>query len=184
LHRILLSHTALAIVRDFERLEPNAAMGTQFMRPLDMPVFRWGESWEPLRDLERQVDRLLESLPFPFPVIRFERRFPPVNLYELENEFLLTAEVPGISTENLELTMSGGILTLKGKRPAPAGIADDRFRRHERMWGAWERSLSVPDRVREDKVSAEFADGILQIHLPKAPETKPRKIQVVQGNSE
>jgi HSP20 family protein len=146
-----------------------------------MPVFRWGESWEPLRDLERQVDRLLESLPFPFPVIRFERRFPPVNLYELDDEFLLTAELPGTSSENLELTMSGGILTLKGKRPAPAGIADERFRRHERVWGAWERSLSVPERVREEKVSAEFADGILQIHLPKAPETKPRKIQVVQG---
>ena len=147
-----------------------------------MPVFRWGESWEPLRDLERQVDRLLESLPFPFPVIRFERRFPPVNLYELDNEFLLRAELPGICSGDLELTVSGGILNLRGKRSPPAGIADDRFRRHERMWGDWERSLSVPERVQEDKVSAEYADGVLQIHLPKAPEAKPRKIQVVQGS--
>ena len=55
-----------------------------------MPVFRWRESWDPLRDLERQVDRLLESLPFPFP--RFDRPFPPVNLYELDGEYLLTAD--------------------------------------------------------------------------------------------
>jgi len=146
-----------------------------------MPVFRWRESWEPLRDLERQVDRLLESLPFPFPVIRFERQYPPVNLYELDGEYLLTAELPGTSSENLELSVSGGVLTIKGKRPGPAAVADDQFRRHERVWGSWERSLSVPERVQEDKVSAEFADGILKIHLPKAPETKPRQIHVAQG---
>lgn len=148
-----------------------------------MPVFRWRESWEPLRDLERQVDRLLESLPFPFPVIRFERQFPPVNLYELDEEYLITAELPGTSSENLDLTVSGGVLTLKGKRPAPVGIADDRFRRHERVWGEWERSLSVPERVEQEKMTAEFNDGILKIHLPKAPDTKPRQIQVVQGNT-
>lgn len=148
-----------------------------------MPVFRWRESWEPLRDLERQVDRLLESLPFPLPVIRFERQFPPVNLYEMDGEYLITAELPGTSSHDLELTVSGGVLTLRGKRPAPQGIADDRFRRHERVWGAWERSLNVPERVVEEQVSAEFNDGILKIHLPKAPETKARQIEVVQGNS-
>lgn len=148
-----------------------------------MPVFRWRESWEPLRDLERQVDRLLESLPFPFPVIRFERQYPPVNLFELDDEYLITAELPGTATENIELTVSGGVLTLKGKRPAPVGVPDERFRRHERVWGAWERALSVPERVEAERVSAEFNDGILKIHLPKAAETKPRQIQVVQGNS-
>ena len=148
-----------------------------------MPVFRWRESWEPFRDLERQVDRLLESLPFPFPVIRFERQYPPINLYELAEEYLLTAELPGNASENLELTVSSGVLTLKGKRPAPAGVADEQFRRHERVWGSWERSLNVPERVHEDKVSAEFADGILKIHLPKAPEAAPRQIQVLPGTN-
>ncbi len=148
-----------------------------------MPVFRWRDSWEPFRDLERQVDRLLESLPFPFPVIRFERQYPAVNLYELEGEYLLTAELPGTASENLDLTVSDGVLTMKGKRPASPGVVDEKFRRHERVWGSWERSLSVPDRVLQDRVSAEFVDGILKIHLPKAPETKPRQIQVAQGNS-
>ena len=148
-----------------------------------MPVFRWRDSWEPFRDLERQVDRLLENLPFPFPVIRFERHYPPVNLYELSNEYLLTAELPGNSSEHLELAIGNGVLTMKGKRSGPEGVTDDRFRRHERVWGAWERSINIPDRVETDHVSAEFNDGILKIHLPKAPDTKPRQIQVLQGGA-
>jgi HSP20 family protein len=148
-----------------------------------MSVFRWRDSWEPFRDLERQVDRLLESLPFPFPVLRLERQFPAVNLYELDDEYLLTAELPGTSSENLELTVGAGVLTLKGQRPAPSGVADEQFRRHERVWGSWERAITVPDRVQEEKVAAEFADGILKIHLPKVPEVKPRQIQVSQGTS-
>jgi HSP20 family protein len=74
-------------------------------------------------------------------------------------------------------------LTLKGTRPGPTGVADEQFRRHERVWGSWERALSVPERVQEDKVSAEFAEGILKVHLPKAAETKPRQIQVAQGST-
>jgi HSP20 family protein len=149
-----------------------------------MPVFRWRETWEPLRDLERQVDRLLEGIPFPFPAIRFERQFPPVNVYDLADEYLLTAELPGTTAESLELTVNNGVLRLKGSRPAPAGIGDEQFRRHERMWGAWERSLNVPERVVEEQVTAEFNDGILKVHLPKAPELKPRQIQVVQINGQ
>lgn len=149
-----------------------------------MPVFRWRDGWEPLRDLERQVDRLLEGLPFPFPAIRFERQFPPVNLYELDNEYLLTSELPGTTAAGLDLTVSNGVLTLKGTRTGPSGIGDEQFRRHERMWGNWERSLTVPERVIEERVTAEFNDGILKVHLPKAPEGKARQIQVVQSNGQ
>jgi HSP20 family protein len=149
-----------------------------------MPVFRWRDGWEPLRDLERQVDRLFEGISFPLPTIRLERPFPPVNVYELDDEYLLTSELPGTSPDSLELTVSGGVLTLKGNRLAPAGVGDEHFRRHERMWGTWERSLTVPERVIEDEVSAEFNDGILKVHLPKAAEVKPRQIQVVQSNGQ
>ena len=68
-----------------------------------MPVFRWRENWEPLRDLESQVERLLEGIPFPFPAIRFERHYPPVNLYELGSEYLLTAELPGTDPARLTI---------------------------------------------------------------------------------
>lgn len=149
-----------------------------------MPVFRFRDSWEPLRDLERQVDRLLEAIPFPFPTIRVERQFPPVNVYELDDEYLLTAELPGVVAKDLELSVSQGVLILKGSRMPPDGIGDEQFRRHERMWGNWERSLALPERVIEDRISVQLQDGILSVHLPKAPELKPRRIQVSSGNGQ
>ena len=148
-----------------------------------MAVFRWRQSWGTLRDLEREFDRLLESIKMPFPGLRLERQYPPVNVYELDNEFLLVAELPGISPENLELTVAAGILTLKGERKGPDGIPDDRFRRHERLRGNWQRQLTLPDRVNEELLSAEFVHGVLKIHLPKLPMVKPRQIPVAGGET-
>ena len=148
-----------------------------------MAVFRWRQSWGTLRDLEREFDRLLESIKMPFPGLRLERQYPPVNVYELDNEFLLVAELPGISPENLELTVADGILTLKGERKGPDGIPDDRFRRHERLRGNWQRQLTLPDRVNEELLSAEFVHGVLKIHLPKLPMVKPRQIPVAGGET-
>lgn len=148
-----------------------------------MAVFRWRPSWGSFEDLEREVDRLLDSIKLPFPGFRLERQFPPINLYELEAEYLLVAELAGISPDNLELTVSGGLLTLKGERKPPEGLIEDRYRRRERSHGAWQRVLSIPDRVQEDQATAEFNDGILKIHLPKLPVTKSRQIPVVGGDA-
>jgi HSP20 family protein len=146
-----------------------------------MAVFRWRQTWGSLRDLEREFDRLLENIKMPFPGLRMERQYPPVNVYELESEFLLVAELPGVGAENLDLTVAGGVLTLKGDRRGPEGIPEDRFRRHERLRGNWQRQLTLPDRVDEDGVAAEFTNGILRIHLPKLPSVKPRQIPVMGG---
>jgi HSP20 family protein len=116
-----------------------------------MPVFRWGDSWDAFRDLERQVDRLLSGLSLPIPVLRVERQYPPVNIYELPDEFLITAELPGVEPADLDLTVANGVLTLRGQRQGPAGVTDDQFRRHERMWGAWERAIPIPERIRDDE---------------------------------
>ena len=148
-----------------------------------MPVFRWGNSWESLRDLERQVDRLFEAIPFPLPMLRLERKYPPINLYELPDEFVLTAELPGNDPARLEVTYAGGVLTLRGERTGPTGINDDQYRRHERIWGKWERAISVPERIRDENVRADFQNGVLQVHLPKAPEARPRQIQVVTSSA-
>ncbi|MGQ0636512.1 MAG: Hsp20/alpha crystallin family protein [Planctomycetaceae bacterium] len=149
-----------------------------------MPVFRFRDSWEPLRDFERQVDRLLEAIPFPFPAIRLERQFPPVNVYDLDDEYLVTAELPGISPADLDLSVAQGVLTLKGTRPGPVAVGEEQFRRRERMWGEWGRSLTLPERVIEEKITVDLSDGILKVHLPKAPQTKPRKIAVASGNGQ
>jgi len=145
-----------------------------------MPVFRWGQGWDPFRDLEREVDQLLANASL-FHGIRFGRQYPPVNVYELNNELLLTAELPGTRVDDLEVLISGGVLTIKGKRSGPEGLSDDRFRRQERPRGNWQRSLTLPDHIQEDKMRAEFTNGVLCIRLPKAEATRPRQIPVTNG---
>jgi len=131
--------------------------------------------------LEREVDRLLNSVNFAFQGIRIGREFPAVNLYELENEYLMTAELPGTKSEDLELTIANGLLHIKGRRMEPEPIPEERFRRQERFRGSWQRTLSIPDRVRDDGLTAEFTDGILKIHLPKGAQEQPRRIPVTEG---
>lgn len=148
-----------------------------------MPVFRWGHAWDAFQDLEREVDRLLHSVNLTVHGVRFARQFPAVNLYELPDEFQLTAEIPGTRAEDLELTIAGGVLTIRGKRTRPEGIAEDRYRRQERFHGEWQRSVTLPERVQEEKLSAEFTNGVLRIHLPKAPQAQPRQIRVSEGGA-
>lgn len=146
-----------------------------------MPVFRWGHTWDAWHDLEREVDRLLQSVHLSFHGIRLGRQYPPMNLHELDDEYLLTAELPGTKSEDLELTISGGLLTLKGKRDDTAEVPEERFRRYERFKGNWQRAITIPDRVREEGLSAEFNNGVLKIHLPKAEQPAPRHIPVLES---
>ncbi|MGE3317402.1 MAG: Hsp20/alpha crystallin family protein [Planctomycetaceae bacterium] len=148
-----------------------------------MPVFRLGQqTWDAFRDLEREVDRIFRGVNLTFQGIRLGREFPAVNVYELADEFLLTAELPGTRAEDLEITIAGGVLTIKGKRGDNDGIPEDRYRRQERFRGAWQRSLSIPERVREEDLSADFSHGILKVHLPKAAAIKPRQIHIAEGS--
>lgn len=148
-----------------------------------MPVFRWGQTWDPFRDLEREVDQLLANVSL-FHGIRFGRQYPPVNVYELDDVLLLTAELPGTRAEDLEVLIADGVLTIKGKRSSPEGISDDRFRRQERPRGSWQRSLTLPAHIHEDQLAAEFTNGVLCIRLPKAQGTSsPRQIPVTNGKT-
>lgn len=147
-----------------------------------MPVFRWGQAWDPFRDLEREVDRLLASVSLSFSGIRFGREYPPVNVYETDDGLLLTAELPGTRPEDLEVLVADGVLTLRGRRTGADGVPDDRYRRQERLRGNWQRSLTLPERIEEDRMSAEFTNGVLKVRLPKAPATTPRQIPVSDGN--
>jgi HSP20 family protein len=148
-----------------------------------MPVFRWGQAWDPFHDLEREVDRLLASVSISFSGLRFGREYPAVNVYEVTDGLLLTAELPGTRPEDLEVFVTDGVLTLKGKRTGPDGVPDDRYRRQERLRGVWQRSLTLPERIQEDQMSAEFTNGILKVRLPKAPATIARQIPVSDGNA-
>lgn len=147
-----------------------------------MALFQWGQGWEPFGDLERHVEQLLATMQQSFPALRVQRAYPPINLSELEHEFVLVAKVPGMSPAQLDLTVSDGTLTLRGERGRPEGASDDAFRRHERFWGRWERSVPLPERIIEDRTTAEVSEGLLIVHLPKALEGRARQIAVSTGD--
>ena len=149
-----------------------------------MAAFRWGHAWDPFHDLEREVDRLLAGVSLTFQGLRFGRHYPAVNVYDLDSELLITAEIPGVKAEDLELTVADGVLTMRGKRSGTEGVPDERYRRQERARGGWQRSLSLPERIQEDRMTAEFTNGVLKIHLPKAPSAQARQIPISEGNSE
>ncbi len=143
-----------------------------------MAVFRWGQAFDAFRDLEREVDRLMRSITREG--FRIGRPFPAVNIYELEDEILLTAELPGVSADELELSVANGLLTLKGRRGDSPSVPEERYRRSERPAGHWERTFALPEKVRDDEMFAELHHGVLKLHLPKAPAVEPRKIPVTE----
>lgn len=149
-----------------------------------MAVFRWGHAWDPFHDLEREVDRLLAGVSISFQGLRFGRQYPAVNVYDLDNRLLITAEIPGVKAEDLELTVANGVLTLRGKRSGPDSVPDDRYRRQERPRGVWQRSLNLPERIHEEQMTAELTNGVLKIFLPKAPTVQPRQIPISDGVGE
>jgi HSP20 family protein len=147
-----------------------------------MPVFRWGHSWDAIQDLEREMDRLLGSVNLAFHEIRFGWQFPAVNLYELPDEFIVMAQVPGTKSEDIELTLDNGGLTIKGRRSESNGVPEDRFRRQERFRGTWQRTLAIPDGITKESLRAEIVDGVLKIHLPKGEHEQARRIPVTEGS--
>jgi len=137
----------------------------------------WQRRWDPFRDLQREVGRLFESLE-PLHAWRLSRHYPAINLYDGGDRYLLSAQLPGMNPEDLDLSITGETLTLRGERKRPEGVADESYRRQERQFGKWTRTVSLPDRVDSGQVTASFAQGLLTISLPKAESAKPRQISV------
>ncbi len=137
----------------------------------------WQGRWDPFREL-REVGRLFESLE-PFQLSRRAYQYPPLNLYDAGDRYLLSAQVPGAQAGDLDLSITGETLTLRGERKRSDGVRDEQFRRQERPVGRWARSITLPDRVDGSQVTASFANGILTVSLPKAESAKPRQIAVM-----
>lgn len=144
-----------------------------------MNIWTWRAALDPLGELQRQVDRLFD---FTHDVSRqlYEtwRQFPAFNLYETPNEYILLAPMPGVRPEDLDVTVLGSTLTIKGERRRPGNVPDEAYRRMERWGGKWSRSIQLPETADTDKVSALLDNGVLYLRVPKMPEGQPRQVQV------
>jgi HSP20 family protein len=104
---------------------------------------------------------------------------PAVDIYETEgHDVVLHAELPGMSREDIDVTVDQQTLTVKGSRKPVGDVPDDRYRRVERRFGTFSRSFSLPSTVDASKVSAEYKNGVLTVKLPYREESKPRAISV------
>jgi len=107
---------------------------------------------------------------------------PAVDVFETESSIELRAELPGLDAGDIEIEVDDNVLTLKGERRFQEAVEDGRYYRVERAYGHFNRSLTLPQGVKADEISATFDKGVLSVRIPKADEVKPRKIAIGAGN--
>ncbi len=150
-----------------------------------MALIQWRDAFDPfaeLREFQERVNRLFESR-FGAGLFGIERgtsTFPPLDVREDAENVYVVAELPGISQDALDLTITGDTLQIKGERKAP-DVPEESYHRRERPYGYFNRLVSLPDRVDADKIRATLKDGILQVTLPKAESARPRQIKVASA---
>lgn len=103
---------------------------------------------------------------------------PAVDVAELENEYIVNVELPGVSKEDVKITLESNILTIRGEKKEEKETKGNNYRRLERSYGSFQRSFKLPTTVKSDKIDAVYKDGLLTITLPKEEEAKPRQIEV------
>lgn len=132
--------------------------------------------WQEMDQLQREVNHLFDAgtrgRVFNSP------RYPAINIWTSEDGQFITAEMPGVRPEDLEIDVTGDALSISGERKQEEVGKEARFHRRERSFGAFSRTVQLPFMVDTNKVEASFSNGILQIHLPRAEADKPKKIQI------
>jgi HSP20 family protein len=103
---------------------------------------------------------------------------PAVDIFENENEIVIKAELPGMEAKDIEIGLENNILTVKGERRFEKETKEEHYHRVEREYGRFIRSFSLPAAVKEDKIAAEFKNGLLKIALPKKEGVKSRLIKI------
>jgi HSP20 family protein len=142
--------------------------------------------WDPFRDmvtLRERMNKLFEDMA----ASRGEEKdlttsswAPAVDIYETENEVVLTAEIPGIEEKDVEIKVEDNTLTLRGERKFEKETKEENYHRIERAYGSFFRSFTLPNYVDQDKIEAEHENGILKIRMPKRAELKPRKVKILK----
>ena len=103
---------------------------------------------------------------------------PAFDISENEKEYLISAELPGMEIKDVDITLTEGILTVKGEKKNEKEDKEEDYHRIERRYGSFHRSFRIPGRVKPDKVNATYKDGILKLTLPKAEGSETKKIEV------
>jgi len=142
------------------------------------PRWEWRSPFEELELMRRQMDQLVEGLRGGLAREGTAGVLPLMNVTEDADHYYVRAELPGIKTDELDISVTGTSLSLAGERTIPAEDATARYHRREREAGTFNRVISLPTQIDPAKVEARSSDGILTVVLPKAEEAKPKKIAI------
>jgi HSP20 family protein len=138
--------------------------------------------WEPAREmmsLREAMDHLFDdAFTRPVSVSANAWSVPAVDMYQTDNEVIVKAALPGVKADEVQINVTGEILTLKGEVKQKEEVKEKTYHIREQRWGMFERSLALPIEVVADKAKAEFENGVLTITLPKAEEVKPKSITI------
>jgi HSP20 family protein len=140
--------------------------------------------WDPFRDLGLLQDRMNRMFDDAGRGWRADEPSatttwsPAVDIYETENEIMVQAELPGVDRKDITLNLENNVLTLKGERRFEKETKQENYHRIERSYGGFSRAFSIPAIVDEEKIRADYKDGILKIALPKKELVKPKQIKI------
>jgi len=152
-----------------------------------MALIRWEPAAE-LNTLQNEMNRLFSSfVDTPIRASSGEARrlwIPAMDLVESDDQYVLRADLPGLSDEDIKIEFESGVLTISGERRATRTDTEtkDGYRRIERSYGRFSRSLTLPDGVDADAVEASFDKGVLEVRIPKPEQSKPRKVTISVGS--
>lgn len=143
-----------------------------FRRPLGNSY--WYQSpWQEMERVRREMNRLFSSTG----TRRVAPSYPAMNVWTNQEGAVVTAELPGLSPEDIDISVVGDTLTIRGSRQAEE-LENAQYHRRERNYGKFSRTFQLPFQVEAGKVDASFEKGVLYISLPRAEADKPRKIEV------
>jgi HSP20 family protein len=142
--------------------------------------------WEPLRELgtlQNEMNRLFNTVfETPSPSTGALRRWmPAMDLVESDDHFVLRADLPGVSEDDVKIEFEDGALTVSGERKSEHESKGDGYYRVERAFGSFSRSLTLPKGVDPEAVSASVDRGVLEVRIPKPEQRKPRRIEISNG---
>ena len=134
----------------------------------------WGlDPFLELRRMQSEMNRLFSGFS-----VAASRDFPPINIWLGENKVVVTAELPGIKRDDVNLSLQDEVLTLEGSRPPQLREQDVKWHRRERAYGNFTRTIQLPYRVDPEKVQARYTDGVVEIELERIDADRPKKIQI------
>ena len=139
-------------------------------------------------EIDRWFDRLTEDFwrrPFSslmlgerWPLPMFSAKVPSLDVFEEEDELVVKADLPGISKDEIEVTVTGNVVTIKGEKKKEEEVKEKDYYRRERSYGSFVRSVELPCEVKSEQIKANFKDGVLEVRMPKTEEAKKKSVSV------